>query len=64
VAVRWSPYWGASAGCLSRARGGMLRLRTHTAGTVRLAFDVDATRLFDAFAGAAPTYPAGTRPSK
>jgi hypothetical protein len=54
VAVRWSPYWHASTGCLARTRGGMLRLRTQTAGTVRLAFDVDARSLFDAFAGASP----------
>lgn len=54
VAVRWSPYWHASTGCLARTRGGMLRLRTQSAGTVRLVFDVDARSLFDAFAGAAP----------
>ena len=28
VAVRWSPYWHASTGCLMRAPGGLLRLRT------------------------------------
>ena len=53
IAVRWSPYWHASAGCLARD-GGMLRLRTRAAATVRLAFDVDARSLLDAFAGAAP----------
>ena len=54
LALRWSPYWHASTGCLARAPGGMLRLRTRTAGTVRLGFDVDASTLVDAFAGAAP----------
>jgi hypothetical protein len=54
VAVRWSPYWHASTGCLTRTRGGLLRLRTQEAGTVRLAFDVDASSLFHALSGAAP----------
>jgi hypothetical protein len=54
VAVRWSPYWHTSAGCLTRGGGGMLRLRTRTAATVRIAFDVDAGSLFDAIADAAP----------
>src|SRR5262249_17388900 len=57
VAVRWSPYWHASTGCLMRAPGGMLSLRTQTAATVRIAFDVDARTLFDAFADPAPTCP-------
>jgi hypothetical protein len=64
IAVRWSPYWRASTGCLSRARGGMLRLRTHEAATVRLAFGVNASRLLDAFSGAAPTCPSEARPPK
>ena len=64
VAVRWSPYWHASTGCLMRAPGGLVRLRTHTAATVRIAFDVDASSLFDAFADLTPTCPRATRPSK
>jgi hypothetical protein len=55
VAVRWSPYWHASAGCLARTQQGMLRLRTRAAATVRIVFDVDAHSLYDAFANAAPT---------
>jgi hypothetical protein len=51
VAVRWSPYWHASTGCLARTADAMLRLQTRTAATVRIAFDVDASSLFDAFAG-------------
>jgi len=54
ISVRWSPYWHASRGCLSRATGGLLGLRTRTAGTVRIRFDVDASSLIDAFAGSAP----------
>jgi hypothetical protein len=54
VAVRWSPYWHASTGCLTRADGGMLQLRTAGAATVRIGFHVDASSLFDAFAGTPP----------
>jgi hypothetical protein len=64
VAVRWSPYWHASTGCLTRANGGMLQLRTRAAATVRIAFDVDATSLFDAFSNTAPRCPKVTGPSK
>jgi hypothetical protein len=55
VAVRWSPYWHASTGCLARMRGGLVRLRTRGAATVRIGFDVSASSLLNAFAGAAPT---------
>jgi hypothetical protein len=51
VAVRWSPYWHASSGCLTRAPHGMLRLRTLGPATVRIRFDVDARSLLAAFAG-------------
>jgi hypothetical protein len=55
IAVRWSPYWHASTGCLARSREGMLRLRTQTEATVRIAFDVDASSLLDTLVGTAPT---------
>jgi hypothetical protein len=51
VAVRWSPYWHASTGCLMRTPDDMIRLRTRAVATVRIAFDVDARSLFNAFAG-------------
>jgi hypothetical protein len=54
VAVRWSPYWHASTGCLGRTRGGMLLLRTRGPATVRITFDVDPGSMLDAFAGATP----------
>jgi len=54
IAVRWSPYWHASAGCLSRSRDGMVELREGRAGVVRIAFDVDASSLLAAFAGQSP----------
>ena len=43
IAVRWSPYWHASTGCLTRTKRGLLRLRTLTAATVHIKFDVNAT---------------------
>jgi hypothetical protein len=55
VAVRWSAYWHASAGCLTRTPDGMLRLYTGGPATVRIGFDVDSAALLDAFAGTAPT---------
>jgi hypothetical protein len=64
VAIRWSPYWHASTGCLTRTPGGLLSLRTHTAATVRIGFHVDASSLFDAFANATPACPRTARPSK
>jgi hypothetical protein len=54
VAVRWSPYWHASTGCLSRSRDGMVELRAHGPATVRIVFDVDASSLIAAFAGTRP----------
>jgi hypothetical protein len=51
VAARWSRYWHASTGCLSRAENGLLLLRAHGAGTIRIVFDVDARSLLGAFAG-------------
>jgi hypothetical protein len=54
LAVRWSPYWRASTGCLVSTPGGMLQLHTRAAATVRIIFDVDASRLLDAFTGTPP----------
>jgi hypothetical protein len=54
IAVRWSPYWHASAGCLLRSHDGMVELRAHQSGVVRIAFDVDASSLLAAFAGQSP----------
>ena len=31
IAVRWSPYWQSSAGCLSKGTDGMIRLTTRQA---------------------------------
>jgi hypothetical protein len=54
VAVRWSPYWHASAGCLARSRDGMVELQMHRPATVHIAFDVNASSLLAALAGQSP----------
>ena len=54
LAVHWSPYWHASSGCLAPTRGGMLRLHTRAAATIRIDFDIDASRLLDALADTSP----------
>jgi hypothetical protein len=54
IAVRWSPYWRASDGCLSAGEDGMLRLRTRAARTVGIVFRVDADRALEALTGTQP----------
>ena len=64
VAVRWSPYWHASTGCLVPSHDGMVELQTHRAATVRIAFDVNATSLLAAFAGQSPDCDPGYETSR
>jgi hypothetical protein len=54
IAVRWSPYWHASSGCLTEGKDGMLRLTTRRAHAVRLRFHVNATRALEELAGQQP----------
>jgi hypothetical protein len=54
VAVRWSPYWQSSTGCLLPSHDGMVELQTRRAARVRIAFDVSASNLLAAFAGRSP----------
>ena len=61
LAVRWSPYWQASTGCLVPTHTGMLQLRTRAAADVRIAFDVDTSSLIDTLTGATPTCSPGWR---
>jgi hypothetical protein len=55
IAVRHSPYWKPSAGCLVEGADGMLRLVVRHAGTVRLSFDVDLGRALATAGGRART---------
>jgi hypothetical protein len=64
VAVRWSPYWHASSGCLVRSRDGMVELQARRPGVVRIAFDVDASSLLAALAGESPRCRSGYETSR
>ncbi len=54
VAVRYSPYWRASSGCVFKGSDRMLRLRVSRPGMVKLAFAVNAGRALTELAGGAP----------
>jgi hypothetical protein len=53
LAVRYSPYWHISAGCMFGRHDGLSEVVAPRAGTVVLAFDVDAGRALSAFVGEA-----------
>ncbi|HLY94749.1 MAG TPA: hypothetical protein VKP14_07890, partial [Gaiellaceae bacterium] len=55
IAVRYSPYWRASDGCLSQGSDGMLRLQTRAARNVTIVFAVNASRALDQLAGERPS---------
>src|SRR2546423_351074 len=55
IAVRYSPYWRASDGCLSKGKDGMLRLTTLHARVARIRFVVSADSAFDQLAGQKPS---------
>ena len=59
IAVRWSPYWDATTGCLARGKDGMLRLATRGPRAVRLSFHVGATAALDELTGQQPRCPHG-----
>jgi len=54
LAIRYSPYWMASTGCLDPGQDSMIRLRIPAPGTVKLSIHVNARRALDAFAGQSP----------
>jgi hypothetical protein len=51
VAIRSSPYWQASRGCLTASDGGMLRLTVQRAGAVELRFAVTRRALVETLVG-------------
>jgi hypothetical protein len=51
VAVRFSRYWQPSAGCLEKARDGMIRLEAGAPGPIRLHFSPTPTSALAAVAG-------------
>jgi hypothetical protein len=54
LAIRWSPYWKASSGCLTQRRDGMIGLVAKRAAAINLTFDVNASRALAAVTGAKP----------
>lgn len=54
VAVRFSPYWRTSAGCVSRGSDGMLRLRLARPQSVTLRFAPALRSLVDVLTGSTP----------
>jgi hypothetical protein len=54
LAIRYSPYWMASIGCLDPGPDSMIHLRVPDAGDVALTFNVNARRAIAAFAGRHP----------
>jgi hypothetical protein len=55
IAVRYSPYWRTSDGCLSQGKDGMLRLTTLHARVARIGFIVSADSALDQLAGQSPS---------
>ena len=51
IAVKSSPYWHTSSGCLRRGPDNMLRLYASRPGTIRITFGVTLSRMLDAAAG-------------
>jgi hypothetical protein len=60
VAVRYSPYWTSSAGCVARRKDGMTVLRVTRAGVVSLDFSVNAGRALAVLGGSAGSSCAGS----
>jgi hypothetical protein len=54
VKLRWSPYWHASQGCVSRTPDGLVRLTVANAGLTELGFGVSVHRGLQALAGVTP----------
>jgi hypothetical protein len=54
VKIRWSPYWRASSGCVSKTKDRMVRLHVRHAGLVELNFGLDVQRGLQALAGLSP----------
>ena len=53
LAIRYTPYWRATSGCVTRAADGMTFLTVRRGGRVRLRFRFNADRALDALVGPA-----------
>jgi hypothetical protein len=54
LAIRYSPYWSASTGCLDPGKDSMIRLQAPSSGRVDLTFRVNARRALAALQGQSP----------
>jgi len=54
VRIRWSPYWHASTGCVSRTADGLTSITTHETGLIELRFGVSVKRGLQTLAGTIP----------
>ena len=54
VKLRWSPYWRASSGCVSRTKDGLTRLVVRHAGLVELGFRLSVGSGLQTIAGLGP----------
>jgi hypothetical protein len=59
VAVRYSPYWSTSSGCVGPRSDGMTALRTIRGGVISLDFSVDAARALAVLGGSSGSSCAG-----
>jgi len=55
LAIRYSPYWKSSAGCVLEGKDRMIRLAAKRAALAVLSFDIDAGRALRALAGTPPS---------
>lgn len=61
IAIRYTPYWQASSGCVRRTHDGMTRLTTRRAGVIRLRFAWSFDRALGVLDGSASSTCRGGR---
>jgi len=54
IAIRYTPYWHASVGCVSAGQDGMIRLKAARPGLVKMTFDIDPSRVLTEMTGGRP----------
>jgi hypothetical protein len=54
IAVRYTPYWHASSGCVATGKDGMIRLHAPRPGLVKMTFRISPGQVLDEMAGGQP----------
>jgi len=54
VALRWSPYWSTSDGCVAKLKDGMVSVHATSAGLIDLSFGLSVNRGLETLAGLKP----------